>query len=149
LKKLIYLIGARTRYLAACSIMPQPLRSRVPNADFTRYCDTCFAGPLTYQSLLRLPKPYRDCIERELMASRAGVSRGGEGGDESDSSSGIEQGDEPPRVRRPLSQCSDGSNASTGSGETEGPEEGFTSDHAQVIPYYCYYYHHHHHYKKL
>jgi hypothetical protein len=74
------------------------------------------------------------------MASRAGVSRGGEGGDESDSSSGIEQGDEQPHLRRPLSQCSDGSNASSGSGDTEGPEEGFTSDHAQVIHHYYYYY---------
>lgn len=92
-----------------------------------------FAGPLTYQSLLRLPKPYRDCIERELMASRTGITGGGRDV-ESDSSSGIEQGDEPPpRVHRPPSQCSDGSNASTDSGETEGPEEGFSSDHAQVM----------------
>jgi hypothetical protein len=67
------------------------------------------------------------------MASQTGVN---EGGDESDSSSGIEQGDEPPHARRPLSQCSDGSNASTGSGDTEGPEEGFTSDYAQVINIY-------------
>lgn len=72
------------------------------------------------------------------MASRGGVrggrgGGGGEGGDESDSSSGIEQGDEPPHVHRPPSQCSEGSNASSGSGDTEGPEEGFSSDHAQVI----------------
>lgn len=69
------------------------------------------------------------------MASRGGVSggRGGGGGDESDSSSGIEQGDEPSHVHRPPSQCSEGSNASSGSGDTEGPEEGFSSDHAQVI----------------
>jgi hypothetical protein len=70
------------------------------------------------------------------MASQTGVSGGGVGGDESDSSSGIEQGDEPPHARRPLSQCSDGSNATSGSGDTEGPEEGFTSDHAQVINMY-------------
>lgn len=72
------------------------------------------------------------------MASGGGVSggrgRGRGGGDESDSSSGIEQGDEPPHVHRPPSQCSEGSNASSGSGDTEGPEEGFSSDHAQV---YC------------
>ena len=69
------------------------------------------------------------------MASRGGISggRGEGGGDESDSSSGIEQGDEPPHVHRPPSQCSEGSNASSGSGDTEGPEEGFSSDHAQVI----------------
>lgn len=68
------------------------------------------------------------------MASGGGVSGGrGGGGDESDSSSGIEQGDEPPHVHRPPSQCSVGSNASSGSGDTEGPEEGFSSDHAQVI----------------
>jgi len=67
------------------------------------------------------------------MASRTGISGGGGGGDESDSSSGIEQGDEPPQhVHRPPSQCSVGSNTSTGSGDTEGPEEGFSSDHAQV-----------------
>lgn len=66
------------------------------------------------------------------MASRVGVIRGGGGGDESDSSSGIEQGDEPLHVHRPPSQCSEGSNASTGSGDTEGPEEGFSSDHVQV-----------------
>ena len=72
------------------------------------------------------------------MASRGGVrggrggGGGGEGGDESDSS-GIEQGDEPPHVHRAPSQCSEGSNASSGSGDTEGPEEGFSSDHAQVI----------------
>jgi hypothetical protein len=77
------------------------------------------------------------------MASRAGVSGRGEGGDESDSSSGIEQGEEPPHARRPLSQCSDGSDgsdASTGSGDTEGPEEGFTSDRTQVINTYIYIY---------
>lgn len=71
------------------------------------------------------------------MASGGGVSGGvgeggGGGGGESDSSSGIEQGDEPPHVHRPPSQCSEGSNASSGSGGTEGPEEGFSSDHAQV-----------------
>lgn len=70
------------------------------------------------------------------MASQTGGNGGGEGGDESDSSSGIEQGDERPHVRRPLSQCSDGSSASSGSGDTEGPEEGFTSDHVQVINVY-------------
>jgi hypothetical protein len=78
------------------------------------------------------------------MASRTGISRG-EGDDGSDSSSGIEQGDEPPpHVNRPPSQCSDSSNASTGSGDTEGPEESFSSDHAQVMtdlvhapPTYC------------
>ncbi|XP_021942345.1 brefeldin A-inhibited guanine nucleotide-exchange protein 3 isoform X2 [Zootermopsis nevadensis] len=102
------------------------------NAMYAQLDQCDYQGPLTYQSLLRLPKPYRDCIERELMASRTGITGGGRDV-ESDSSSGIEQGDEPPpRVHRPPSQCSDGSNASTDSGETEGPEEGFSSDHAQV-----------------
>ncbi|KAJ9574458.1 hypothetical protein L9F63_008384, partial [Diploptera punctata] len=63
------------------------------------------------------------------MASRTGMVGGG---DESDSSSGIEQGDEPLPTHRPPSQCSVGSNASTGSGDTEGPEEGFSNDHAQI-----------------
>jgi hypothetical protein len=67
------------------------------------------------------------------MATRTGIAGGRSGGgDESDSSSGIEQGDEHPSNHRPPSQCSVGSNASTGSGDTEGPEEGFSSDHAQV-----------------
>ncbi|XP_067003777.2 brefeldin A-inhibited guanine nucleotide-exchange protein 3 [Anabrus simplex] len=77
-------------------------------------CD--YRGPLTYQSMLRLPKPYRDRIEREreLMVSR----------DDSDSS-GIEQGDDP--IPRPPSQA-----GSTSSGDTEGPEEGYTNEHTEV-----------------
>jgi hypothetical protein len=35
LKKLFYLMGSRTRYLPACTIVPQPLRYSVPHITTT------------------------------------------------------------------------------------------------------------------
>ncbi|GLG94562.1 LOW QUALITY PROTEIN: uncharacterized protein GBIM_01757, partial [Gryllus bimaculatus] len=103
------------------------------NAMYTELEQCDYKGPLTYQSMLRLPKPYRDRIEheRKLLVSRSDPNgivdsgkKSGGGGDDSDSS-GIEQGDDP--VPRPPSQS-----GSTTSGDTEGPEEGFNNDHVEM-----------------
>ncbi|XP_049951444.1 brefeldin A-inhibited guanine nucleotide-exchange protein 3 [Schistocerca serialis cubense] len=98
-------------------------------------CD--YKGPLTYQSMLRLPKPYRERIEREqeyLATHDKSLCKANKlhkcddpqtAEDDSDSSGIGEQGDD--SLPRPHSQC-----GSTSSGETEGPEEGYCHDHLQI-----------------
>lgn len=92
---------------------------------------------MTYQSVLRLPKLYRDCIEREreLLAKRGREAVSDDlgrkikdSGDDSDSS-GIEQGDD--IMPRPPSQ-----NGSITSGDTEGPEEDFNHDQVNIFKKY-------------
>ncbi|XP_026279245.2 brefeldin A-inhibited guanine nucleotide-exchange protein 3 [Frankliniella occidentalis] len=71
-------------------------------------CD--YRGPLTYQSMSRLPKNYCERMEREKALLRSGAT-------ESDSSSGIEQS------QPGASDHSDRSDQSHSSGDTEGPED--------------------------
>ncbi|XP_063243212.1 brefeldin A-inhibited guanine nucleotide-exchange protein 3 [Bacillus rossius redtenbacheri] len=89
------------------------------NAMYSELSQCDYRGPLTYQSMSRLPKPYRERIERERQL----LARQGDAGDSD--SSGIEQGDD--HGPRPASRC-----GSSSSGETEGPEEGFCPDQAEL-----------------
>lgn len=77
--------------------------------EFYFFLPIC-SGPLTYQSMSRLPKNYRERMEREKALLRSGAT-------ESDSSSGIEQS------QPGASDHSDRSDQSHSSGDTEGPED--------------------------
>jgi hypothetical protein len=88
------------------------------------------AGPLTYQSMSRLPKHYQERIEREKrmlqMRCEQRLAEAVARGEESDSS-GIERGGE---EERDVGREEDSS--TTDSGDTEGPEEGFDHENTEV-----------------
>uniref|UniRef100_A0A182MKZ8 SEC7 domain-containing protein n=1 Tax=Anopheles culicifacies TaxID=139723 RepID=A0A182MKZ8_9DIPT len=80
---------------------------RIAEAVNERYAvlsDADYTGPLTYQSMTRLPPPYRDAVA-ELRQS------GFESSSESDADGPLEQGAIDPEL------------GSVGSGDTEGPED--------------------------
>ena len=74
------------------------------NERYAALADADYTGPLTYQSMTRLPPPYRDAVA-ELRQS------GFESSSESDADGPLEQGTIDPEL------------GSVGSGDTEGPED--------------------------
>lgn len=86
------------------------------------------AGPLTYQDMARLPKQYKDRIEREkkLLQDAAAAPKAEGHGDESDSS-GIERGADEEK-----GAAHDDCN-SISSGDTEGPEDRSEHGSGEVI----------------
>ncbi|XP_052900381.1 brefeldin A-inhibited guanine nucleotide-exchange protein 3 [Anopheles moucheti] len=74
------------------------------NERYISLSDADYTGPLTYQSMTRLPPPYRDAVA-ELRQS------GFESSSESDADGPLEQGTIDPEL------------GSVGSGDTEGPED--------------------------
>ncbi|KAF4525743.1 hypothetical protein B566_EDAN002003 [Ephemera danica] len=91
-------------------------------------CD--YQGPLTYQSMSRLPKHYQERIERERRMLQARceerLAAAAARGEESDSS-GIERGGEEER-----DAGGEEDSSSTDSGDTEGPEEGFDHENTEL-----------------
>ncbi|XP_059476210.1 brefeldin A-inhibited guanine nucleotide-exchange protein 3 isoform X2 [Neocloeon triangulifer] len=88
------------------------------NATYKTLSASDYEGPLTYQDMARLPKNYKERIEREKkMIKEAAAPRVYVHGDESDSS-GIERGADEER-----GATNDDCN-SLSSGDTEGPEDG-------------------------
>lgn len=86
---------------------------QVANAINSRYADlkdADYHGPLTYQSLIRLPLPYRDAVVAELKQSDFNEFSDNEDGQNLQNSADCDQ----------LSQG--------GSSTTEGPEDGDSSD---------------------
>uniref|UniRef100_A0AAG5DLN3 SEC7 domain-containing protein n=1 Tax=Anopheles atroparvus TaxID=41427 RepID=A0AAG5DLN3_ANOAO len=94
--------------LSSGSFDESVLGDRIAEAVNQRYqllADADYTGPLTYQSMTRLPPPYRDAVA-ELRQS------GFESSSESDAEGGLEQ-----------ATTLDPELGSVGSGDTEGPED--------------------------
>uniref|UniRef100_A0A182QB76 SEC7 domain-containing protein n=1 Tax=Anopheles farauti TaxID=69004 RepID=A0A182QB76_9DIPT len=93
--------------LSAGSFDESLMGDRIAEAVNERYgtlAEADYTGPLTYQSMTRLPPPYRDAVA-ELRQS------GFESSSESDADGPLEQGGIDPEL------------GSVGSGDTEGPED--------------------------